>query len=253
MEKHFARVDGWPINVRDVNEAVEHIVRDAGAGESFACHTLNLDHLVKLRRDEQFRKAYESARFITADGAPVTFIARRECVTVQRTTGADLLEPICLSAAAHGLPVYFFGSSPEVLRATTEHLTRLTHGKLQCVGAEAPPQGFDPNSEYAESCLQRIESTGARLCFLLLGAPKQELLAARAVSLGIKCGFICCGAAGDFIAGHQSRAPLAMQAAGMEWLWRLLHNPRRLSVRYARCAMLLAQLEIDRHLQRRAS
>ena len=75
-----------------------------------------------------------------------------------------------------------------------------------------------------------------------IGAPKQELFAARAVDRGIKVGFVCVGAALDFLAGAQTRAPKSWQDLGLEWTWRLLTNPRRMAGRYTRCCLALGQI-----------
>ena len=87
-----------------------------------------------------------------------------------------------------------------------------------------------------------ISASGARLCFVALGAPKQEIFAARAVARGVPAGFVCIGAGLDFIVGAQVRAPAIMQKFGFEWLWRLANDPVRLTRRYTRCAVVLAEI-----------
>jgi exopolysaccharide biosynthesis WecB/TagA/CpsF family protein len=90
----------------------------------------------------------------------------------------------------------------------------------------------------------RINESGARLCFVSLGAPKQEIVAA---ALSIRCtdvGFLCVGAALDFIAGDAMRAPVWVQRAGCEWLWRLALDPRRLALRYLASAHVLALMAL---------
>lgn len=239
-----AEVDGWRINVPTLPEAIDSVIEAAARAESFSCFTLNLDHLVKLRESAPFQRAYRSARFVTADGAPVARIARRQWPSVERTTGADMLIPLCRAAAKRGLSVYLFGTSDEVLQSTRARLAELTGGSIVIAGNEAPAQGFDPQGEVADSCIDRISRSGAALCLVMLGAPKQEVFAARAVERGVRCGFVCVGAAADFVAGHQKRAPRVMQTTGLEWAWRLAQNPRRLGLRYARCAWLLADIEM---------
>lgn len=237
----LAHVDGWAINIPTQDIAIQEIIAAARSGEGFNCVTLNLDHLVKLRQSAGFRRAYASAKFVTADGAPVAMIARRQAPQIERTTGADLFMPLCRAAAAHDVPVYLFGTSSEVLDEACRSLRRETGGRLKIAGYEAPPMGFDPAGRDAEAAIRR---SGARLCFVMLGAPKQELFAARAVASGARVGFVCVGAAGDFIVGRESRAPQLVQSAGLEWLWRLVHSPRRLAMRYMRCALLLARIEL---------
>lgn len=238
----LASVDGQEINIATLEDAVALAADAAESARSFTIFTLNLDHLVKLRRDEAFRAAYEQADFITADGAPVAALARRQGVPVQRATGADLVAPLCQEAAGRGLPVYFFGSRDMVLKAACDELSLRCGGRLKVAGMASPPHGFDPEGAEADAAIEHIAASRARLCFIALGAPKQELFAARARAKGVKCGFVCIGAALDFIAGEQVRAPRIMQAMNLEWLWRLATNPRRLAARYGECAWLLADI-----------
>lgn len=240
----LATVDGWPITIANQRQAVDEITSAARRGESFAAFTLNLDHLVKLRSEPRFRHAYHMARFITADGAPVARLASHNGARIERTTGADLMVPLAEAAARQSIPVYLFGSSAEVLARAGRDLAARSDFILDIAGTAAPEQGFDPEGPEADAALARIAASGARLCFVALGAPKQEIFAARAVEKGIRVGFVCIGAALDFLAGAQVRAPEVMQANGLEWLWRLMTNPRRLAGRYARCALVLADLVV---------
>lgn len=247
----LAHVDGWPITLATLDDAVTSIADAAESGEGFSVVTLNLDHLVKLRSSAGFRSAYSSARFVTADGAPVARMARLHCTRIERTTGADLVVPLATEAARRGLPIFIFGSTAAVLGKAARDLAGRCDGALAIAGTEAPPQGFDPDSAEADAALDRIAASGAKLCFLALGAPKQEILAARAVARGIRVGFVSVGAALDFIAGAQIRAPETLRDSGLEWLWRLATNPRRLAMRYAQCALLLADLTLIGPLRQR--
>ncbi|MFY0612037.1 MAG: WecB/TagA/CpsF family glycosyltransferase [Hyphomicrobiaceae bacterium] len=251
-----AIVDGWTINLSELKSAVSTIVDSARRGEGFTCLTLNLDHLVKLRNEARFRRAYSSARFVTADGAPVAALARRQWSAVRRTTGADMLIPLSLAAAEHNIPIYLFGTSDSVLEGAAAELKKRSDGKLIIAGMESPPQGFDVEGAEADAVIERIRQSDAGLCFVLLGAPKQEIFSMRAIEAGVECGFICAGAAADFIVGHQRRAPAAMQVMGLEWLWRLASNPHRLGMRYARCAVvfaLVAGAEVSRAISRKTA
>ncbi len=239
-----ASVDGWGINIATLDDAVRAIVAAAREAQPFNVFTLNLDHLVKLRTSAAFRSAYSNATFVTADGAPVARLARRQSPAIERTTGADLVLPLAAAAAAANLPVYLFGTSPEALAEAGRELSDYCDGTLSIAGSSAPPMTFDPESAEADAEIDRIAATGARLCFVALGAPKQELFAARAVARRVPVGFVCIGAGLDFLAGEQVRAPRVMQSAGIEWLWRLALNPRRLAARYASCAMLLARIAL---------
>lgn len=237
-----ASIDGWGINIPDLETAISSIAKAARTDRGFCVFTLNLDHLVKLRTLPAFREAYSQATFVTADGAPVAALARRQSPAIKRATGADLVLPLAESCAENGLSVFLFGTSADVLAEVAKRLNRHCEGRLDIAGTFAPPEGFDAQGPAADAAIARIAASGAHVCLVALGAPKQEIFAARALARGADMGFVCIGAGLDFIAGSQIRAPRMLRAAGLEWLWRLTTNPRRLGTRYARCALLLARL-----------
>ena len=232
-----------------MDETVSRLADDAHQGKGFTIFTLNLDHLVKLRVDKAFRAAYLRAKYITADGWPVVWLARRKGALLERTTGADLVEPLCEQAARKGMSVYFFGSSDKSLEAASDYLLKRYPG-LKIAGTQSPEYGFDPTSKLADEAIERIAQSGAGLCFLALGAPKQELFADRAYEKQNKIGYLCIGAALDFLAGHQQRAPRWMQKTGTEWLYRLLTNPRRLVGRYTSNALLFGEMVVRQFIGR---
>ncbi len=242
--KPLARVDGIAITHSDLDRTIASIVAAAKAGTPFTVFTLNLDHLVKLRRNDAFRAAYRTADIVTADGAPVVWLARRQNPDITRTTGADLVVPLSEVAARAQVPVYLFGTTAAVLGEAGRELSERTDGTLNIVGSSAPARDFDPESASADAEIDRIAASGARLCYVALGAPKQELFAARARARGVKVGFVCIGAALDFLAGEQVRAPSVMQRYGLEWVWRLALSPSRLAGRYTSCALLFARLAL---------
>lgn len=239
----LAFVDGQAVNVGTQADAVRHAMARVRAGQGFTLFTLNLDHLVKRREDGRFRAAYSRADIVTADGQPVVQLARREGATLERTTGADLVIPLCAAAEAEGAPVYFFGATTTSLEAARDRLKQ-QFPKLDVRGCEAPAMGFDPQSQAALEAGSRIAASGARLCFLALGAPKQELFADRMAGALGGVGFVCIGAALDFISGEQVRAPVIFQRTGLEWAYRLLTDPGRMWERYAKCALLYARLRL---------
>jgi N-acetylglucosaminyldiphosphoundecaprenol N-acetyl-beta-D-mannosaminyltransferase len=112
--------------------------------------------------------------------------------------------------------------------------------------------GFDPFGMEADACIEALRRSGARVCFLALGAPKQEIFAARAQAALPEVGFLSIGAGLDFLAGSQTRAPLWMRRWALEWLWRAVGDPKRLAMRYVRCAMLMPGLTLDGLRQRLA-
>lgn len=233
-------IEGTAINLHNQQQSLDAIATEIRKGRSFAFHTLNLDHCVKLRRSKPFRDSYSSARFVTADGAPVALLARiLGSTTIRRVTGADLVEPLCDMSAREGFRVFLFGTTQPVLDVAAAEL-RARHPGLQIVGMLSPSRAFTPDSPEAEEALAAIRASGADLCLVALGAPKQELFAARATTEVEGCGFVCIGAALDFIAGAQVRAPEIFRRAGVEWAWRLATNPVRMGRRYFDCASLLS-------------
>jgi exopolysaccharide biosynthesis WecB/TagA/CpsF family protein len=113
--------------------------------------------------------------------------------------------------------------------------------------------GFDPRSAEAAANIAAIGASGARLCLVALGAPKQEIFAARAHMALPSIGFVSIGAGLDFIAGAQTRAPTWVQALALEWAWRMLNSPRRLAARYAACFQVFPRLLFRAVLLRRQS
>lgn len=234
----IAMIDTIRVNIGKQADLVHLVTFDALTGRGGTVFTLNLDHLVKLEHDPAFRAAYAQATYVSADGAPVVAMARRQGANLVRVTGADLVRPLCGAAALARIPVHFFGTSPETL-ATSVAVLRCEYPRLVVADFESPPFGFSPFGIDARAAAERIAASGARICFVALGAPKQEIFAefARRWAPGVT--FVCIGAALDFIGGRQSRAPQALQMAGLEWVWRLVHDPRRLGKRYALSALYL--------------
>lgn len=236
------RVCGIAITTHNLESAVHDVIQLAKSGTPSCVFTLNLDHAVKLQRDAKFREAYANADVVTADGWPIAWIARRQDPTVTRTTGADLFIPLAIAAAEQHVPVFLFGTSPGVIARVGDDLSLNTEGAIDIVGSLSPSGKFDPEGPEADAAIEKIRRTGARLCFVALGAPKQEVFSMRARQQGLNCTMVCVGAALDFVAGEQVRAPEFMRDNGLEWVWRLGTNPRRLGKRYAESAAMFAYL-----------
>jgi N-acetylglucosaminyldiphosphoundecaprenol N-acetyl-beta-D-mannosaminyltransferase len=231
-------IEDLKISALPLAETAALICHNAGSVAAQNVFTLNLDHVVKMRKDAAFRAAYRRAGLITADGFPVVLACSLRGKRVSRVTGSDLIAPISAEAARSGKSIYLFGSrSPVLIKAS--RLLRERNAGLTIAGVFAPPQGFDPKSENARRCIAAIGNSGADLCFVALGAPKQELFADHGKSLLPNISFVCIGAGLDFIAGAQMRAPLWMQRWGLEWLWRAASDPRRLLYRYLLCMAAL--------------
>ena len=145
-------VDGITINVSSLPDAVSSIVSAAQSGDSFSVCTLNLDHVVQLEQRADFRAAYRRARFVTADGFPIVMLSHLLGTPIKRTTGADLVEPLCDEAGKRGLPVFMMGSNAHTLSVTARRLPHAGGGLrrrlpfpdrldfLHCLFSRVPPQ-----------------------------------------------------------------------------------------------------------------
>ncbi len=226
------------VNMPDQAALLTRVAKALEQGEGFALATINLDHLVKLARDKPFRTVYAAQDLVVADGNPIVWLSRLAGRPVSLVPGSDLVVPLARTACQAGVPVALVGSTAPALDAAAEALCRQVPG-LQIAARIAPPMGFEPQGPEAEATLDAVARSGAGLCFLALGAPKQEAFAAFGRRHQPQLGFASVGAGLDFLAGHQRRAPGWVRAIAMEWLWRMLGNPRRLAARYAACAVIL--------------
>jgi exopolysaccharide biosynthesis WecB/TagA/CpsF family protein len=210
----------------------ERLARGAG----FAIATLNLDHIVKLRRLAGFRDAYARQDLVTADGNPIVWLSRLAGAPVSLVPGSELVEPLSALAAEEGHSVALLGSTEVTLERAAAHLTA-RHPGLRIAALVAPGRNFDPAGAEADEMIATLRASGAKLTFLALGAPKQEIFAARCREALPGIGLVSVGAGLDFLALTQRRAPVWMRRVALEWLWRVLSDPKRLARRYAECAM----------------
>lgn len=190
----------------------------------------NVHVTVTASHDPSFGTVVADADMATPDGAPVAWMLGKLGEKPQeRVSGPDLTWALLARCEQERLPVYFFGSTRETLSLLAERITT-TFPNLTVAGYEAPP--FRPLTlQEDQESIDRINNSGAGLVFVGLGCPKQEHWMqthrgkVNAVMLGV-------GAAFDFHAGTVSRAPEWMRAHGLEWLHRLMSEPRRLWKRY---------------------
>lgn len=232
---------GLTVTVPDQKALLADVSARFQAGQGFSVATLNLDHVVKLARDSDFRAAYQAQTHVTADGNPIVWLSRLAGQDISLVPGSELIDPIAALAAAQNVPVALFGATQDALEAAAAAL-ETRHPGLKVVLCRAPAMGFDPQGAAAGDDIDAIGASGAGLCFLALGAPKQEVFAARAQASLPNVGFVSIGAGLDFIAGTQRRAPAWVRALAAEWLWRLSGNPRRLAARYGACILALPGL-----------
>lgn len=191
--------------------------------------TPNVDHLIRLHDEPSLRQVYADASFITLDSRFLALLLRLLRGTRLRTCpGSDLTERLLSQVVKPDDVVLLAGCSD----AQAQDL-RLRYG-LRNLFHYNPPMGFIRDPEAVERCLEFIESHSPyRFCLLAIGSPQQEIVANLLQQRGIARGLsLCIGASINFLTGSESRAPAWMQRSGLEWLYRLLRDPRRLAHRY---------------------
>lgn len=217
---------GFSIDSMPMDGAVNQVLDWAKLRASRYVCFCNAHMVVTAKTDDPFAQVLSQADLVLPDGMPIAVSMRRKgALSQQRVAGPDFMLHCCARAARENIPVYFYGSTEETLRLLTERLPRDYSG-LRIAGAYSPP--FRPQTEQeGAAAIAAINDSGAGIIFVGLGCPKQELWMARN-SQSIHGVLLGVGAAFDFAAGNLTRAPLWMRQNGLEWLYRLLKEPRRL-------------------------
>jgi N-acetylglucosaminyldiphosphoundecaprenol N-acetyl-beta-D-mannosaminyltransferase len=225
-----AAVLGAPIDALSWDDAIARIAHWAERRESRVVCICNAHSVVTAMQDPSFAAVLRQADLATPDGAPVAWMLRRLGHPGQeRINGPDLMWRWCGHAARQGLPIFLFGNTPQTL-ARLETRLRTAWPGLVIAGSLSPPFR-PPSTDERAQIVERINAAGAGVVFVSLGCPKQERWMAehRGLVRGVMIGV---GAAFDFHAGTVRRAPPWMRRSGLEWLHRLLSEPRRLWRRY---------------------
>ncbi len=231
MKKPFTnRILGINVAITNIRDTVNLIVKqiDALKGE-FICLS-NVHTTVMSQKDAEYRKIQNSAFLALPDGSPLALIQRlRGYRMAEQVAGPDLMPALWKATELTELSHYFYGSTQETIEALEKKL-RKDYPGLKIAGMEAPP--FRPlTEEEDQDAVRRINASGASIVWVGLGAPKQEKWMydhqgqVNALMLGVGAGF-------DFHAGTVKRAPSWMRKHYLEWLYRLVQDPKRLWKRY---------------------
>ncbi len=217
--------------VGDLDVAADRLVRHSAEGRGGYVCLCNVHVVTTALRDVSLRAALSDAEIRFPDGEPVAWLVRRlGSPQARRIGGPDLLALVAERGRGIGLRHFFAGS-------TEPHLERLVgvldaqYPGLDIVGQHSPPHAAEPE---AGEAIAKIRASRAQVVWVGLGAPKQELWMSRAAPSLPGVTLVGVGAAFDFIGGSKRRAPVWMQRAGLEWLFRLGSEPRRLTSRYIR-------------------
>lgn len=228
-ERQTLPVLGVPIDAVSFLEAQDRIMAWGHGRHSRYVVLANVHVTVTASRDIDFAAVVRAADMVTPDGVPVTLMLRKlGSLGQERVSGPDLTWALLGRCEAEGLPVYFYGSTPETLARLFERI-RAVFPQLTMAGDSPPFRSLSVQED--EEAIARMHASDAGLVFVGLGCPKQEQWMAthrgriNAVMLGV-------GAAFDYHAGTIKRAPAWMQNSGLEWFHRLLSEPQRLWKRY---------------------
>lgn len=225
-----APVVGIPISLTSYDGMLD-VLDQRSADGAVVVAVCNVHSVMSARRDPVLAEALSNAHIATPDGVPIVWTLRRTAnPDQQRVYGPDLMRHALTQSAGRGWKHYFYGSTPETLAALEARVAEFA-AAADVVGSYSPPfRPSTPEEDAADAA--RILATDANIIWVGLGMPKQELWMHRmseqlpgTVILGV-------GAAFDFIAGITKQAPPWMQRAGLEWLFRLSQEPRRLWRRY---------------------
>jgi N-acetylglucosaminyldiphosphoundecaprenol N-acetyl-beta-D-mannosaminyltransferase len=223
---------GVAISATDYEETLDRLFEAAHQRIPAIASFHSAHAVVSASSDEELGRRVNSFNIVAPDGQPVRwalnslYAARMR----DRVYGPETMRRVCERAAREGVPIYLYGgASQQVLDKLIVELDRRFSG-LVIAGAESPPfRPLTPEEDVA--VIERIDASGARFVFIGLGSPKQEHFAYEHRE-SIKAVQLCVGAAFDFHALTKRMAPVWMQRNGLEWLFRLCSEPRRLGKRY---------------------
>ncbi len=237
-------VVGTPISMTSYDEVMS-ILRAPPSDRARTIAVCAVHSVMTARKDPEFREAIHSADIATPDGVPVVWGIRWTAnPNQQRVYGPELMRRT-LTSDSPEYRHYLFGSTPETIDLLQSRIAEFAPSTT-IVGVESPPFR-PPTPSEEEATLDRIRQSGATVVWVGLGVPKQDVWIHRAAPLLHGVTLVGVGAAFDFLAETKAQAPAWVQRSGLEWLFRLFHEPRRLWRRYlwnnpAYFALLMGQV-----------
>jgi len=219
--------------------------------QNYVCIT-GAHGIIESRHDLQLRQVHNEAGMVTPDGMPLVFMARRlGFKPVSRVYGPDLMRRLTEISALKGYRQFYYGGGPGLADQLAATL-KARYPTLPVAGTVTPP--FRPlTPEEDEAMIARINAAAPDIVWVGLSTPKQEFWMASHVGRLNASVLVGVGAAFDFLAGTKSQAPAWMQRSGLEWAYRLAHEPRRLWRRYLRIVPLFSMLATAQIIVHRAA
>jgi len=226
------RLMGLPIDCVTENAAVDQILASIRAGYGGWVATPNVQHLRILSSSSELASLVSSADLIIADGMPLVWASKLQGTPLPcRVSGSALILSLTKAAARANASIFLLGGSP----GTAERAAKVMVGQyqgLKIAGTLCPPLGFEENETKFAGICDEVRAAGPCIVYCCLGFPKQELVIQRLRKELPASWFLGLGGSLSMVAGDIRRAPSWMQRVGLEWLWRLLKEPKRLAARY---------------------
>jgi N-acetylglucosaminyldiphosphoundecaprenol N-acetyl-beta-D-mannosaminyltransferase len=213
-------------------EAIAHIEECINTRKIGHIITPNVDQVIRIESDKYFKEIYENAELLLADGTPLVWISRWYKKPIkEKICGSDLVPDLCKLAAQKGYLIFLLGSAEGVAAKAAENLKKNNPG-LRVAGVYSPPYGFEKDKNEIDKINKMLFNSKADMLFVGMGVPKQDIFIYENMNkYQIPMSFSI-GATIDFEAGIQKRAPKWVNHIGMEWLYRLAHDPKRMFKRY---------------------
>ncbi|MBK7875227.1 MAG: WecB/TagA/CpsF family glycosyltransferase [Planctomycetes bacterium] len=213
-------------------QCVEHVVRELDAGRGGWVVTPNLDHLRRLVREREFAELCAGADLVVPDGMPLVWAARVQGTPLsERVAGSNLIWSLSAACARTGRSAYFLGGDEGTAERAAAVLAERYPG-FRCAGTRRPPFGFEDDPAEMAAIVDALVRAEPAVVFVALGSPKQERLIRALRSHLPHAWWLGIGISFSFVAGTVRRAPPWVQKLGLEWLHRLVQEPRRLARRY---------------------
>lgn len=217
------------LSMNEVLGSIEELIKNKKCGYVV---TPNVDHIVQLERGGEICDVYKNASLILTDGKPLVWVSKLYKTPIkEKISGSDLFPQLCQMSAKKKYTMYFLGAAEGVASKAAEKLKAKYPG-LQVVGTYSPPLGFEKSEKEIEKIIFQIKSAKPDILIVGLGCPKQEKFMyhySKQLEVPVSLGL---GASLDFEAGNIKRAPRWMADHGLEWLFRITQDPKRLSKRY---------------------
>ena len=217
------------LTMQEALEAIDKLIQE---NKSAYVVTPNVDHIVQLETNKELQDVYANASLILTDGKPLLWIAKWYGTPIkEKISGSDLFPLLCKMAAEKGYKMFFLGAAEGVAVKAAENLSNRYKG-LQVVGTYSPPYGFEKDQEEMAKIKKMIKEANPDILIVGLGCPKQEkFIYYNREELGVPIS-LGLGASFDFEAGNIKRAPRWMADHGLEWMYRITQDPKRLIKRY---------------------